>query len=63
MSTILLLIEEVPWLMAPATLIAAISVITLVCAAIRHTNLPFKSMLLAAMLALTIGATIFKGAF
>ena len=30
MSTILMLIEEVAWLMAPATLIAAILVITLV---------------------------------
>ena len=63
MSTILLLIDEVPWLMAPATLIAAISVITLVSVVIRHTNLSFKSMLLAATLALTVGATIFTGAF
>ena len=63
MSTILFLIEEVPWVMAPSTLIAAILGITLVSAAIRHTNLPFKSMLLAATLALTIGATIFAGAF
>jgi hypothetical protein len=63
MSTILLLIEEAPYLMAPATLIAAILGITLVSAAIRHTNLPFKSMLLAAMLALTVGATIFTGAY
>ena len=63
MSTILLLIEDVPWLMAPATLIAAISLITLVSAAIRHNNLPFKSMLLATVLALTVGATIFTGAY
>ena len=63
MSNILWLIEEFPWLMAPATLIAAISVITLVSVAIRHTNLPFKSMLLAATLALTLEATIFTGAF
>ena len=62
-STILLLIEEVPWLMAPAALIAAISVITLVSVVIRHTNLPVKSMLLAATLALTVGATIFTGTF
>ena len=63
MSTILLLIEEVPWMMAPAALIAAVSVITLISVVIRHTNLPVKSMLLAATLALTVGATIFTGAF
>jgi len=63
MSTILLLTEEDPWIMAPATLIAAILAITLVSGAIRHTNLPFNSMILASMLALTIGATIFSGAY
>ena len=63
MSTILLLIDEVPWLIAPATLIAVTLLITLVSAAIRHTNLPFKSMLLAIVLALTAGATIFTGVF
>lgn len=63
MSTILHLIEEVPWIMAPAALIAAISVIIMVSGFIRHTNLPFKSMLLAATLALTVGATIFTGTF
>jgi len=63
MSTILYLIEEVPWVMAPASLIAVILGITLVSVFIRHTNLPFKSMLLAATLALTVGATIFSGAF
>ena len=61
MSTILLLIDEAPWLMAPATLIAVTLAITLVNAAIRCTNLPFKSMLLATVLALTAGATIFTG--
>ena len=63
MSTILLLIEEVPWIMAPATLIATTLLITLVSGAIRHTNLTLKSMLLASMLALTLGATIFSGAY
>ena len=63
MSTIIWLIEEVPWLMVPATFIAATLVITLVNAAIRQPDLPFKSMLLATMLALTVGATIFSGAY
>ena len=61
MSTILLLIDEVPWLMAPATLIAVTSVITLVSVVIRHTGWPFKSMVVATMLALTVGATMFTG--
>ena len=59
MSTILLLIEDVPWLMVPATFIAATLGITLISTAIRHTNLPFKSMLLATVLAVTFGATVF----
>ena len=61
MSTILLLTDQVPWLMAPATLIAVTSVITLVSVAIRHTGWPFKSMVLATMLALTVGVTLFAG--
>jgi len=63
MSTILFLIEEVPLVMAPASLIAVILGITLVSAAIRHTNLTLKSMLLASMLALTLGAAIFSGTY
>ena len=59
MSAILLLIDEVPWLMAPATLIALTSVITLVSVVIRHTRWPFKSMALATMLALTVGVSMF----
>ena len=61
MSAILLLIDEVPWLMAPATLIALTSVTTLVSVVIRRTGLPFKSMVLATMLALTVGVTMFTG--
>jgi len=63
MSTILFLSEELPWVMAPASLIAVILGITLVSAAIRHTNLTLKSMLLASMLALTLGAAIFSGTY
>ena len=63
MSTILLLIDEVPWLMVPATFIAVTSVITLVSVVIRHTRWPFKSMALATMLALTVGVTMFTGIY
>jgi hypothetical protein len=61
MSTISILMDQIPWVMAPAALIVATSVIGLVSGVIRHTGLPFKSMLLATMLALTLGTTIFKG--
>jgi len=63
MSTILLLIDEVPLLMVPATFIAVTSVITLVSVVIRHTRWPFKSMALATMLALTVGVTMFTGIY
>ena len=61
MNTISILIDQIPWIMVPAALIVATSVIGLVSAFIRHTGLPFKSMVLATMLALTVGATIFTG--
>jgi hypothetical protein len=60
MSTILLLIDEVPWLMVPAAFIAVTSLITLVSVVIRHTRWAFKSVVLATMLALTAGVTMFK---
>lgn len=63
MNTILLLIDEVPWLMAPATLIAVTSVITLGSVVIKHTRWLFKSMVLATMLALTVGVTMFTGIY
>ena len=63
MSTILLLIDEVPWLMVPSTFIAVTSVITLIGVVIRHTRWPFKSMVLASKLALTVGATMLTGMY
>jgi hypothetical protein len=61
MKSILILIDEIPWVMAPATLIAATLVITLVSVFIRHNEWPLKFVVLAIMLALTAGATIFSG--
>jgi uncharacterized membrane protein len=61
MKSILILIDEIPWVMAPATLIAATLVITLVSVFIRHTEWLLKFVILAIMLALTAGATIFSG--
>ena len=63
MSTILLLIDEFPLLMVLATLIAVTSVITLISVVVRHTRWPFKSMVLASMLALTVGVTMFTGIY
>jgi hypothetical protein len=63
MSTILILIDQVPWLMVPAAFIAATSVIALVSVVIRRTGWPFKSMVVATMLALTVGVTMFTGTY
>jgi hypothetical protein len=61
MKSILRLIDEIPWVMAPATFLAATLVITLVSVFIRHTEWPLKFVVLAIMFALTAGATIFLG--
>ncbi len=63
MSTILLLIDQVPWVMAPAVFIVATSVLTMVSVVVRHTGWPFKSMVVANMLALTVGVTMFTGIY
>jgi hypothetical protein len=63
MSTIQLLIDEVPLLMVPATLIAVTTVITMISAVVRHTRWPVKSMVLATMLALTVGVTMYTGIY
>ncbi len=52
------LANEFPWLMAPASLIAAILIITLIKAVFQLTEKAFKVMMIAVMIALTGGAAM-----
>ena len=63
MNSILMLVNDLPWVMVPATLIAATLMIALVSGIVNNTGWPFKSMVLATMLAVTAGLTIFSGPY
>ena len=58
MTSILMLFEEIPWIMAPASLILATAAITLASYTIRNNNWCFKALVMGAMLALSVGVNI-----
>ncbi len=53
-----MLFEEIPWIMAPASLILATAAITLASFTIRNNNWCFKALVMGAMLALSVGVNI-----
>jgi len=55
MDSIVMLINELPWVMAPASLMAALLTASLIRAIIQFTKKPFNIMAIAVMLALTAG--------
>ena len=55
MDSIVMLSNELPLLMAPASLIAALMVTSLIGAVIRFNKKPFKVMAIGVMSALTAG--------
>jgi len=55
MDSIVMLINEIPWVMAPASLVAGLMVASLIRAAIQFTEKSFKVMAIGVMLALTAG--------
>ena len=63
MNSILMLVNDLPLVMVPATFIAATLMIALVSGIVNNTGWPFKSMVLATMLAVTTGLTIFSGPY
>jgi hypothetical protein len=60
MESITMLISELPMVMAPASLIAALLAATLIRAAVRLTGKPVKIMAVGVMSALTAGTVIMK---
>ena len=60
METIVMLTNELPLLMAPASLISALLVASLISAVIRFQKKPFKVMAIGVMLALSAGMLMMK---
>ncbi len=60
MESIVMLTNELPLVMAPASLIAALLVASLIRAAIQYTKKPFKVMASGVILALTAGTLIMQ---
>ncbi len=55
MDSIVMLIDELPWIMAPASLVAGLLVASLIKAAIQFTEKSLKVMAIGVILALTAG--------
>jgi hypothetical protein len=53
-----MLLDEIPWFMAPASLILATATITLAGYVIRNNNWCFKALAVGAVLALSVGVNI-----
>ncbi len=60
MQTLAWLTQEIPWVMAPAVLIAATAAISLISAVIRSTDIASKEMVIGVMNALTMGIVLFE---
>ena len=58
MQSIFVLANEIPWVMAPASLIAAMLLISMIRAVIQLTEKAFKVMAIGVILALTGGISI-----
>jgi hypothetical protein len=60
MQTLTWLTQEIPWVMAPAVLIAATVAISIISAVIRSTDIASKAMVLGVMIALTVGIMLME---
>ena len=60
MQSLLILAQDIPWVMAPATLIAAMAIISIAAAVIRLTQKASKVMMLGVMIALTMGVMLMQ---
>jgi len=60
MQTLTWLTQEIPWVMAPAVLIAATAAISIISATIRWTGMASKAMVIGAMIALTVGIMLME---
>ena len=62
MQTLAWLTREIPWVMAPAALIAATAAFSLIAALIRSRDIAPKAMAIGVMIALTVGIMLMESA-
>jgi len=60
MQNLVILAQDIPWVMAPASLIAATAIISITAAVIRFTQKASKVMMLGVMIALTVGVMLMQ---
>ncbi len=60
MQSLAILARDIPWVMAPATLIAAIALVSAIVALFRLTQQATRAMILGVMTALTAGAVLLQ---
>ena len=60
MQTLAWLTQEIPWVMAPAALIAATAAVSMVSVVIRSTHIASKAMAIGVMAALTVGTLLME---
>ena len=60
MQTLAWLTQEIPWVMAPAVLIAATAAISLISAIFRSANIASKAMAIGIVTALTMGIMLLE---
>lgn len=60
MQSLLVLAQDIPWVMAPASLIAAMAIISITAAVIRFTQKASKLVMLGVMIALTVGVVLMQ---
>ena len=60
MQSLVILAQDIPWVMAPASLIAVMAIISIAAAVIRLTQKASKVMMLGVMIALTVGVMLMQ---
>lgn len=60
MQTLAWLSREMPWLMAPLTIIAATASISIMSGVVRSTHIASKAMVIGVMIALTVGILLME---
>ena len=60
MQSLVSLAQDIPWAMAPASLIAAMAIISITAAVIRLTQKASKVMMIGVMIALTVGVMLMQ---
>ena len=60
MHSIVTLADEIPWIMAPASLIAAMTIISVIVVVMRYCESIFKITMLWAVLNLTLAAIVMR---